>query len=58
MPPAGIRLRPPAKHNNERGAAMLEFALVAPMLMLLVLGAIQFALWYHAQGVATSPWSR
>ncbi len=30
---------------------MLELALVAPLLMLLVLGAVQFALWYHAQTV-------
>lgn len=37
--------------KGERGAAMLELALVAPLLMLLVLGAVQFALWYHAQSV-------
>jgi Flp pilus assembly protein TadG len=30
---------------------MLEFALIAPLLMVLVVGAIQFALWYHAQSV-------
>ncbi len=51
MPAIHTRLRPPATRQGQRGAAMLEFALVAPMLMLLVLGAIQFALWYHAQGV-------
>src|SRR6266536_1928161 len=37
--------------QGERGAAMLELALVAPLLLLLVLGVVQFALWYHAQGV-------
>ncbi len=34
-----------------QGAATLEFALVALVLMLLVLGMVQFALWYHAQNV-------
>jgi len=43
--------RPRSGTQGEHGAAMLEFALVAPLLMLLVLGAVQFALWYHAQGV-------
>ncbi len=29
-----------------------EFALVAPVLMLLVLGLLQFGLWYHGRQVA------
>lgn len=37
--------------RNERGIATLELALVAPTLMLLVLGVLQFGLWYHAQNV-------
>jgi Flp pilus assembly protein TadG len=37
--------------NDERGTASLELALVAPSLMLLVLGVLQFGLWYHAQNV-------
>jgi hypothetical protein len=36
---------------NERGNVSLELALVAPALMLLVLGVLQFGLWYHAQNV-------
>ncbi len=36
--------------GDERGGATLELALVAPLLMLLVLGVLQFGLWYHAQG--------
>lgn len=36
----------------ERGTASLELALVAPALMLLVLGIAQFGLWYHAEHVA------
>jgi Flp pilus assembly protein TadG len=37
--------------KSERGAASLELAVVAPALMLLVLGVLQFGLWYHAQVV-------
>lgn len=37
--------------REERGNASLELALVAPALMLLVLGVLQFGLWYHAQNV-------
>src|SRR6266700_2986080 len=50
---AGRRAKraPGAARDAEQGAATLEFALVALVLMLLVLGAVQFALWYHAQNV-------
>jgi Flp pilus assembly protein TadG len=37
--------------KHERGSVALELAVVAPVLMLLVLGVLQFALWYHAQNV-------
>jgi Flp pilus assembly protein TadG len=37
--------------SSERGTASLELALVIPTLMLLVLGVLQFGLWYHAQNV-------
>lgn len=37
--------------KHERGTVALELAVVAPVLMLLVLGLLQFALWYHAQNV-------
>jgi Flp pilus assembly protein TadG len=37
--------------RRERGSVALELAVVAPVLMLLVLGLLQFALWYHAQNV-------
>lgn len=36
----------------ERGAVTAEFAIVAPVLMVAVLGVVQFGLWYHAQSVA------
>lgn len=38
--------------RTERGTASLELALVTPVLMLLVLGVLQFGLWYHAEHVA------
>jgi Flp pilus assembly protein TadG len=41
----------PGTLDQQRGAATLEFALVVPLLMLLVLAVLQFGLWYHAQGV-------
>jgi Flp pilus assembly protein TadG len=40
--------------SDERGTASLELALVVPTLMLLVLGVLQFGLWYHAQSVVQS----
>lgn len=40
--------------HDEEGAATLELALVGPVLMLLILGILQFGLWYHAQNVVRS----
>jgi Flp pilus assembly protein TadG len=37
--------------RRERGSVAVELAIVAPALMLLVLGVLQFGLWYHAQNV-------
>jgi Flp pilus assembly protein TadG len=37
--------------KRERGSVALELAIVGPVLMLLVLGVLQFGLWYHAQNV-------
>ena len=37
--------------RRERGTVAVELAVVAPALMLLVLGVLQFGLWYHAQNV-------
>ena len=38
--------------RKERGSIALEMALVMPVLMLIVLGLLQFGLWYHARQVA------
>lgn len=37
----------------EQGSALLETALTFPALLLVVLGLLQFALWAHAENVAT-----
>jgi Flp pilus assembly protein TadG len=37
--------------RDERGTESLELALVAPALMLLIIGVLQFGLWHHANGV-------
>lgn len=39
--------------TRQRGAALLETALTFPALLLVVLGLLQFALWAHAENVAT-----
>ena len=35
--------------QNERGAAVVEFALVAPLLLMMVLGIAEFGRAYHVQ---------
>jgi len=39
-------------NSGERGSATLELAIAAPVLLLLVVGLLQFGLWYHAHQVA------
>jgi Flp pilus assembly protein TadG len=41
-------------HREEAGAATVEAVLVFPVLLLLVMVVFQFALWYHASGLATA----
>lgn len=43
----------PVRRTGERGSALLETALTFPVLLLVALGLVQFALWAHAENVAT-----
>ena len=38
--------------RDERGSASAELVVATPLLMLLILGVIQFALWQHATHIA------
>lgn len=40
--------------SGERGQSLVEFALVAPVLLIVLLGAVQFALVVHARNVVTA----
>ena len=48
------RHRPPTSRSwrDERGAVAAELVIATPLLLLLVMGVIQFALWQHATHVA------
>src|SRR3989337_1880212 len=39
---------------GERGQAMVELAMVLPVLLIILIGVVQFALVYHAKDVATT----
>jgi len=40
--------------DGEAGESMVEFALVLPVLLLVLVGVVQFALVHHAQNVVTT----
>jgi Flp pilus assembly protein TadG len=46
--------RPVGRGRGDRGVAVVEFALVFPLAMLFMLGAVQCALWWYAQSAATA----
>lgn len=55
MPRSHGGARPGAPARRERGAASVEFALVVPMLMLLLLGAVQYGFYFWSmQGGSTA----
>ena len=41
-----------ARWGGETGAVAAELVIATPLLLLLVLGVVQFALWEHATGIA------
>jgi len=40
--------------DGERGQTMVELAIVMPILLIVLIGVVQFALVYHAENVATT----
>ena len=51
MPPS-VGNRRVARSNGERGAATTELVVATPLLLLLVLLVVQFAMWEHAIHIA------
>lgn len=47
-----MRTRPPRGERDERGSATAELVVATPLLLLLILAVVQFALWQHATHVA------
>ena len=40
--------------GDERGAVSAELVIATPLLLLLIMGVIQFALWEHAEHIASA----
>ena len=43
-----------ALKHDERGAVSAELVIATPLLLLLIMGVIQFALWEHAEHIASA----
>ena len=52
--PSVRRRRPGIPRRDERGAVAAELVIATPLLLLLVMGVIQFALWQHAEHIASA----
>jgi Flp pilus assembly protein TadG len=44
----------PGATDRERGASAVEMALLTPLLVLLIMLVVQFAMYYHAQHIAVA----
>ena len=53
-PPARRRFLRRALVRDERGAVSAELVIATPLLLLLIMGVIQFALWQHAEHIASA----
>ncbi len=51
--PAGAKRRPGQTARHERGQVVVETAVALPVLLMVAIGLVQFALYYHAQNVVT-----
>lgn len=54
LPASKAKRRAGTLVRRERGQSIVEFALVLPVLLIIVLGMVQFALVYHAKDVAST----
>ena len=53
-PPRRSRWSWRALASDERGAVSAELVIATPLLLLLIMGVIQFALWEHAEHIASA----
>ncbi len=53
-PPTRRRHLARALLRDERGAVSAELVIATPLLLLLIMGVIQFALWEHAEHIASA----
>ena len=53
-PPTRRRRLTRALLRDERGAVSAELVIATPLLLLLIMGVIQFALWEHAEHIASA----
>jgi Flp pilus assembly protein TadG len=53
-PPPRRRWRCRSFARDERGAVAAELVIATPLLLLLIMGVIQFALWEHAEHIAAA----
>ena len=53
-PPPRRRRLARAFMRDERGAVSAELVIATPLLLLLIMGVIQFALWEHAEHIASA----
>jgi Flp pilus assembly protein TadG len=44
--------RPILKHARDRGVSAIEWALLTPIMLIIIMLVVQFAVYYHAQHVA------
>jgi Flp pilus assembly protein TadG len=51
-PPGHRRVRRFRRWGGESGAVAAELVIATPLLLLLIMGVVQFALWEHATGIA------
>jgi Flp pilus assembly protein TadG len=51
--PAWTAQRPAQTARHDRGQVLVETAVALPVLLMVAIGLVQFALYYHAQNVVT-----